>query len=338
MEDWMLHVVILRAFSGSWLMRAVAVFLVASCALSVQTADASDAPICARHCFSLNFKGERFVSSHTSYQFDNPFPPNQSPLSRLEFPMDAWWGGIELHFQKGRFSAGAEALTNTLGDVDGVMKDSDWDDEENPERLTIYSESRNRMKRSFRIEFDSAIEIADWLGLPRRLSLRPLVGFRYQDYHFVAHDGMQTYPDTTEDPIVLEGDSIIFRQRYWHYFAGFRAQSNIPHISIIPAMTVLFQLDRALVNGSNKDHHLMREGERYTYEITSGSAWHGCISLKKGISRRFSFDIHAEYSTIQTAGEHRIVNKLFDMDERFPHIAKAWSKQTSIGFTVSGAF
>src|SRR5512138_1097333 len=62
--------------------------------------------------FTIDLTVQRLVASHTSYEFANPFPPNQTPLSRLEFPLDSWWAGAELRADFSRFTVGLEALTN----------------------------------------------------------------------------------------------------------------------------------------------------------------------------------------------------------------------------------
>jgi hypothetical protein len=75
---------------------------------------------------SLGVKAKRFTGSHTSFEFGNPFPPSQSPLSRLEFPLDSWWAGVELRLNFPRFSLGTEGLANLSQEADGLMRDTDW--------------------------------------------------------------------------------------------------------------------------------------------------------------------------------------------------------------------
>jgi len=55
---------------------------------------------------------KRYFGSHTSFEFDNFFPPYQSPLSRLEFPLNNGWAGGGFRRQFSRISAGVEVLRN----------------------------------------------------------------------------------------------------------------------------------------------------------------------------------------------------------------------------------
>ena len=61
--------------------------------------------------WSTELQLKRYFGSHTSYEFGNPLPPFQAPLSRLEFPMNTWWAGGEVRRSFSRFSAGLEVLT-----------------------------------------------------------------------------------------------------------------------------------------------------------------------------------------------------------------------------------
>ena len=220
---------------------------------------------------TVAFKTRRFVGSHTSYEFGAPFPPRQSPLSRLEFPLDSWWAGGEFRFNFPRFSAGAEALTNVSGEASGHMRDSDWDDEARPHFKTIYSESKCHIDPGCTLRTDIDLKISDWLCLPSWLDLRPLVGFRWQYFNFLAHDALQVYPGGNQPSIWLPGDVLRFEQTYWHYFGGARAAVDLGKPAGLDSLTALLQFDWGYVEGHNVDHHLLR-GPRYTYEDTDGDA------------------------------------------------------------------
>jgi len=76
--------------------------------------------------WSVVLQTRYFFQSHTSYEFGNPLPPNQSPLSRLEFPLNSWWAGASARREFSRFSVGLEAFRNLSRETGGVMADSDW--------------------------------------------------------------------------------------------------------------------------------------------------------------------------------------------------------------------
>ncbi len=284
--------------------------------------------------WSVDLQAKYYFSSHTSYEFGNPFPPNQSPLSRLEFPVNSLWVGAEVRRSFfSRISIGIEALTNIPGDSSGAFKDSDWDDEDRPDVLTIYSESKCRMEPSYDVRGDFDLKISDWIGLPYWLDVRPLIGIRWQQFNLLTHDGNQYYPASggATPPESLPGDGIRFEQTYWHYLLGIRSAIDIgTHIKEASRLKLLMQLDWAYVEGKNKDHHLLRAGNRLTYEHTTGDAWHALLGLKADLTDNISATVIADYLRLETTGSHRLVNDAYDTDYSFNHGVKVWSEQMSI--------
>jgi len=293
-----------------------------------------DEPVQLTKYLSLGAKVKRLFNSHTTFEFGNPFSPFQSPLSRLEFPLNSWWGGAELRFSTPRFSIGGEVLSNALGDSDGRMRDTDWDDDAKPALESIYSESRCRMEPSYMVRVDADMEISDWLGLPSWFGLRPVVGFRYQNFHMVAHDGAQYTWDGSSPTYALPGNTLRFKQTYWQYFGGLRSNIDAGQYAGISDLKLLMQFDWAYVEGSNEDNHLLRGGNRFTYENTFGYAWHTSIGMKKGLSKNLFLGFEAEYLQISTTGSHRLVNEPMGIDFGFSHGVRVWSEQTSISLTL----
>ena len=284
---------------------------------------------------SLGFKTETFVASHTSYEFGNPFPPHQAPLSRLEFPMDSFWVGGKLRASFPRFSVGAEGLTNVSMDTPGHMSDSDWDDDQKPSRKTVYSESKCRFMPSYIVRTDLDLKISDWAGLPPNLDLRPLVGFRWEDFHFITHDGLQVYPGSGEPPTPLPGDGIDFKQMYWQYFTGARAALDLGKPLMLNSLALLLQLDWAYVEGQNVDHHLLR-GQRFTMEETYGDAWHWSVGLNAGLTKNVSLALETDFLMLSTTGTHRLEEP--GVSFQFNNGVRVWSEQTSVSLTLAYAF
>lgn len=290
--------------------------------------------------WSAELHVKRYFGSHTSYEFGNPFPPNQTPLSRLEFPLNTWWAGGEFRRSFSRISAGIEVMRSISGESDGSFKDSDWDDDAKPGVLTVYSESQCRMEPSYMVRGDVDLKVADWLGMPVWLDLRPVAGLRWQRFNLVAHNGLQTYPapgDTTP-PYPLPGDAISFEQNYWHYFLGIRAAYDLEKHLKIPRSKLFGQLDWAYVDGDNGDHHLLREGNRWTYEKTRGDAWHASLGVKAGLTKSINAGLEAEYLLIRTTGTHRWVNDAFGWDESSDYGVKVWSEQMSLMMSLEYLF
>ena len=290
--------------------------------------------------WSAELHVKRYLGSHTSFEFGNPLPPYQAPLSRLEFPLNTWWVGGEVRRRFSRFSAGLEVLRNVSAESDGSFKDSDWDDETRPDVKTIYSESQCRMEPSYIVRGDVDLKVSDWLGLPVWFDLRPVVGVRWQRVKLVGHNGIQTYPasgDTTP-PEPLPGDGILFKQTYWQYFLGIRTTYDLGKHILESRLKLFFQLDWAYVDAENSDHHLFRAGNRMTYEKTSGSAVHASLGLKTGLTNNINAGVEAEYLRIQTKGSHRIVNDEMNLDMSWDNGVKVWSEQMSLMMSLEYLF
>lgn len=289
---------------------------------------------------SVGLTTARFMGSHTSYEFGNPEAPYQAPLSRLEFPLDSWWVGAKMRAGFPRFSIGVEALTTASKAAEGHMQDSDWEDNARPTTLSIYSESPCRLSTSWIVSTDVDLKISDWIGLPSWFDLRPLVGFRWQEFQFTAHDGLQVYPGypgMAPDP--LPGDAIGFEQTYWQYYAGARAGIELPKPAMLKSLTALLQLDWGYVEAQNTDHHLLR-GKRYTLEETTGDALHGSVGLAAGLTERLTLSLDGDFLRINTTGTHRWLDQNFSpvIDEQWSHGVKVWSEQNRLSLTLSYAF
>ena len=310
-------------------------FIVSNCSASTLE---KNGPVSLTEHFSLGAKVKYLFRSHTSYEFGNPVPPYQAPLSRLEFPLNSWWGGLEMRLNFPRFSVGLEALTNISQNAHGKMEDSDWDDDARPDVKTIYSQSQMRVGPSYMARADVDLEVADWLGLPKWLSIRPLAGMRWQKFNLMAHDGIQyDYPRGTS-PFVMYGDGIRFKQTYWQYFVGIRSNIDLTRLTGISSLRLLAQLDWAYVEGQNEDNHLLRAGQRFTCEDTYGEAWHGSIGLKKDLWKNFTIGLDVDYLAISTTGNHRMLNRPMGIDMSFSNGVKVWSDQTSLSLTLGYRF
>ncbi len=286
--------------------------------------------------WSVSLQTRYFFKSHTSYEFGNPFPPHQTPLSRLEFPLDSWWAGVSMRREFSRFSAGVEFFRNLSDEARGVMMDSDWDDDAQPALKTIYSESSCRMEPSYMVRADADLKISDWIGLPRWLDLRPTAGLAWQRFTLVTHDGSQS--EIGQETILLPGDGIRFEQTYWQFFTGLKSTFDLGKPFHLSRLTFTMQGDWAYVAGSNEDHHLLRTGNRITREKTTGDAWHALVNLKIGFSQNVNANIGAEYLRIKSTGSHNLTNNLFGIDFTFDHGVKVWSEQISLSLGLEYLF
>jgi hypothetical protein len=298
--------------------------------------------------FFIAPKLRRLFSSHTSYQFGSPFERQLNPLSRLEFPLDSWWGGLEMGFVHPIYSWRLEAMTNISRDTDsGRMKDSDWDDAARPGVKTIYSESYCRLKPSLTLDGSVDYSLRQHVDLPQGLDLRPVLGLRYQRYTFETYDAVQV---TLEDSgnwgqgVALAGEGIWFRQEYLQPYLGLRLSYGF---DLPPALApgvrraeIALQGDWAYVWGDNRDHHLLRVGDRITEEHTTGHAWHGALSLKVPVGRVAFLSLVGEALSIRTKGTHDFYPGVPDVPEHlsWDHGVEVWSDQYSLTLSLEIPF
>ncbi|MBI4799342.1 MAG: omptin family outer membrane protease [Desulfarculus sp.] len=260
--------------------------------------------------FYLSPKLRRLVKSHTSYEFGDPDAPRHSPLSRLEFPLDSWWGGLEVGYGHPDYSWRLELMTNISRDTDGKFKDSDWERPHSPGVLTTYSDARSRLKPSLTLDGSVDYSLRQHMRLPKGLDLRPVVGLRYQRYTFETYDGVQiTRPEGQDDwrlDGVLGGEYIWFRQEYLQPYLGLRLSYGFEAPKTLSAsrrVEIFLQGDWAYVIGDNRDHHLLR-GDRITIEHTTGDAWHLSLGLKVPLGDLAFLGLSGDYLRIRTTGQH----------------------------------
>ena len=284
--------------------------------------------------FSQYMSLSKYLNSFTSYQFSNPFPPGQDPLSRLEFPIDQWFIGWAAAYEAVWWSLDLGAWVNVSRDSPHTMQDSDWDDETRPYQKTIFSESACRLDRGWLI--DVRLALGNYgQGL---FKVRPVGGYRRQYFHFTTYDGYQG--EISGRGTDLPGDGIEFEQIFSQYYCGGCVELSIPIRAVFeeaPRIPIRLQLDYALVTAVNEDLHLLRQGERITTENTKGHCWH--IALSSGVRVRNFLKAHieADFKRIITHGDHRLTNPLFGIDFSL-YGSRVWSDQASLAVVAELSF
>lgn len=269
----------------------------------------------------------QYLNSFTSYEFPNPFPPNQDPLSRLEFPISQVFLGLKAEYLSDLWSLSISGSFNVSRGSGLLMQDSDWDDGENPGQKTIFSESDCRLNRGCLV--DMAVDLRR--PFENVLRFKPRIGWRYQYFYFTTHDGFQG--DIEGNGIELDGDGIDFKQKFTHVYFGGSVDFSYNAEWIwedLRQLRFTVDVDYGLVRGWNEDLHLLREGDRYTFERTNGHCWH--IGLKAyclsslGLTGGLEFD----FKRIITHGDHQLQNLAFDLDFSFGG-SRVWSDQAFLG-------
>ncbi len=282
--------------------------------------------------YSIGVK--KFFNSYTSYQFPNPFPPEQNPLSRLEFPIDQWFYGGDYIYNSSFWTAQLDAWGNINQEGRANMQDSDWDQEDQPSQKSVFSESKSKLKRSWLIDF--RILFKPDISLFR--IVQPVVGTRYQTFSFVTHDGYQGSLDGYNT--ALPGEGIEFDQTFYQYYLGALINTKVNTAGIfrsLPTTDLTVTLDYAVVTAKNQDLHLLREGERITNENTSGHCWHAEATASLMIRQNIKALIDVDFKRIITNGGHQLTNSFFSVDFSFSG-SRVWSDQLSVAASAELIF
>ena len=306
---------------------AIASLLLLAAVIMPTTVCAGDEEKFTDPSWQFEIKQKTLINSHTSYEFGNPDPPYQQPLSRLEFPVNSAWAGFEIKKRLSRFSGGIEFMTTVVDQETGRFKDTDWADNGMPGRLTNYGETDTRLNPSFQVGADIDIQVADLLRLPEHFDFRPVLGFNWQQLSLLSHDGTQLDYDTPDIPptvLPLPGSVISFEQNWYRYFLGLRFGYQWTSLPYLHHLKLETQADWSYVQGNNLDRHLLR-GDRITFENTTGDAWHGSLGVLIGLAQNVELGLAADYLYIQTTGTHTWREP--GVDQSWSYGVKSWSEQ-----------
>lgn len=277
--------------------------------------------------WSVDYRFRSITSSHTSYEFGTPDPPptGWTPLSRLDFPLNSLWQGLQFGLQREDWGVHLEYLMPMQKQVQGNLKDYDW---EIPNAdYTIYSESRQRWVEGGMLDFGAEFRLLERpFELP--MGVWSTAGFRWQRFHLVASDLVQyDLTDPSSSPYRYAGDVIDFNQQYYQYYLGCQLRSNVA-MGSLPPVRLTFQTDWAYTVGYNIDHHLIRTGNRYTIENTYGDTWHTALTAEAPLRTWLSLGCQVDYSVTRTTGSHRLLNMPLDEDLAWTNGVRVWSEQT----------
>jgi hypothetical protein len=278
---------------------------------------------------------QRFVASHTSYEFGLNNPPWTKPLSRLEFPVNTWWLNFDLRRTCPRWSVGGRAGLSVNRNSNKMMKDSDWDTVGSENVMSNYSKSYCDIRQAYLFRGDVDVNISDWLGLPPSLEIRPLFAFQFQRYSIMTHDGIQWDYDTG-NVSKLPGNTLSFRQDWWLYMIGLRGSYDLK-MNKYMTVKIKGEADWGPALGYNVDHHIIR-GDRFTYDKTIGSALYFLTGLDMVVSKTVTIGVGIDYLRIRTTGEHRLDYASAGQDVNSSDGVKVWSDQLGLIARISYAF
>jgi hypothetical protein len=280
--------------------------------------------------FYLDYRIRSVVDSHTSYEFGTPEPPPDgwTPLSRLVFPLDSFWHGVEAGLEGSSWAVRVEWLTPMQSRIQGDLEDYDWYPPNADGSFTDLGVARQRWTDAQMLDLEAEFRLVDRpLGLP--FSAWPVGGFRWQRFGIMTYDVFQLKYENIWDPAPWSyyGDVIAFKQQYYTGYVGAQIRSTIEQ-GCLPPLRLTFQGDWGWVDGFNIDHHLLREGDRYTKQSTHGDSWHTALVAEMLLRQRLSLGFEVDYLQIRTKGRHHLINVPEGVDMMWDHGVRAWSDQT----------
>ena len=280
----------------------------------VQPADDTHAP------WTIDYRVRATVDSHTTYEFG--FPGGWSPLSRLKFPINSLWHGLDVGLREKDWGIHFQWLMPLQRQIDGDMYDYDW---MMPDQgFTDLGVTQQRWTDGQMLDLGAEFRAFDSLyGWP--IELWPTLGFRWQRFDIMAYNLVQWKEDDVwpADPYRYAGDVISFNQEYYIYYIGGQLRTKLGS-----RVSLTFQGDWGYTFGRNIDHHLLREGDRFTFEQTEGDSWHIGLTTEVALTRRWSLGFEVEHTRISTTGKHRMLNQPLDIDESWTDGVRVWSDQT----------
>jgi hypothetical protein len=276
----------------------------------------------------IDYRARSLSSSFTSYQFGTPEPPpvGWTPLSKLDFSLNSMWHGLEVGLEKPCWAAHVEWLTPMERGIHGNLEDYDWMIPN--ENFTDLGVTRQRWTDGQMLNFCVEIQLWDNIfGVP--IEFWPAGGFRWQKFDIMCYDYVQVKEGGVwpPDPFAFPGDVLTFNQQYYTCYLGGQFRTVIGWPEICP-ISLKFQADWGNVQAFNIDHHLLREGDRYTMESTHGDSWHISLTAEAPVYKSLSFGFQADYLQIHTLGKHRLLNEPLGEDETWDNGVRNQSNQT----------
>jgi hypothetical protein len=260
----------------------------------------------------------KFINSFASYEY--PYEPGYTGKSRLEFPIDNWFGGIKFGQTYSNMSFNAEIWCRLNEETASKMQDSDWEDDVYPpDQKTAFSESKNRMTGGYFVDFN-----ADWeVPYGSSARLRPVVGVRYQRFHFIAGDGFQWGLPLSDFPTEpLKGDVYDDSFAFLHLYFGVKS------CLWLGPLVVTLQADYAWLKADQDDRHLLRGLFRMA-DNGRGYCWHLAAGVSLPVSNSVTLRLEGDFKRLATT-----VCSHNWWDRGIPGLswdgAKIWSDQQSV--------
>jgi len=281
------------------------------------------------HQWTIDYRYRELVDSSTSYAFGTGTDPGWDPLSKLDWPLDSKWHGLQIGYKTLNWEVRCEWLTPINREIDGQMADYDWIPADN---LISHTLSDQRWNEGHMVDLGGQFKLVDG-----GLEIWPTLGFRYQQFDITASGINYIEPPDGILPEFVGVDVITFDQHYYQFYLGCQFRKTIN--CWITDVTLTLQADVAAVTAHNIDHHLVREGgDRYTIEHTAGSGYHFAFIAEAPVMRCLTVGFQFDHTGMRTSGKHRLDWVSQGIDETWNQGVVVKSSQTMLTGYVQARF
>jgi hypothetical protein len=280
-------------------------------------------------CWTIDYRYRALASSGFTSTFGTSTPPpaGYAPLSQLNFPLNSSWHGLRIAADKPTWCAHFEWMA-AQESMDGQFSDYDWRFAPPPTPGPTYTDlgfADQRFVDGQMIDLGLDFLWRDCnFNLP--IEIWPTFGFRWQRFNITGFNGTQVKfnNQSLNPPDEFPGDVITFNQQFYTTYLGgqFRAR--------VRTVLLTFQADWGYTWGYNIDHHLLRDGDRFTMEATHGSSWHLGFTAEVPVSQHLSFGFQVDHLQIWTTGSHHLQNLPLGDDSTWGNGVSVSSNQTSL--------
>jgi hypothetical protein len=256
--------------------------------------------------WTIDYRFRSVCAANTAYEFGTPEPPptGWSPLSRLDFPLNSLWHGLRVGVEQPNWCVQFEWMMPQQG-IQGDLSDYDWNPANSNGSYSDLGFAQERWSGAWgqMMDFGGEFLLAECsLGLP--VEVWPIAGFRWQRFEMTAFDLVQVKYDNAwhDPPMTYSGDVLTFNQQYYIGYLGSQFRTRLG------AAAITFQADWGYTWGNNVDHHLIREGNRYTMDSTQGNSWHIAVMTEVPLNEQVSLGFQYDHLAITTRGSHHQLN------------------------------
>lgn len=279
--------------------------------------------------WTIDYRYRALASSGISstYGTSQPPPTGYAPLSQLDFPINSSWHGLRIGLDEPTWGVHFEWMTPQQS-IQGQFSDYDWKFSGPPNPGESYTDlgfAGERWIDAQMIDLGLDFQLTDrTFNLP--IEVWPTFGFRWQRFDIECYDGVQVkYYNQWLDPAdAYPGDAITFNQQFYTGYLGGQFRTRLRSVLLT------FQADWGCTWGYNIDHHLLREGDRYTMESTQGNSWHLGFTAEVPVSQHVRFGFQFDHAEIRTSGTHHLQNLPLGQDSTWDNDVSVSSNQTSV--------